>query len=299
MPRIARMIIKDEPAVYHIISRTALDGLVIGDVENEFLAALIRRLSSVYFAEVLGFCLMGTHFHLLVRMHPGTEFTDDEIKRRFRLYYGDDNKRELSQGQIPLFRLKWASLSEYVKEIKQGFSRFYNKLHNRKGFFWAERFKSVIVENGDTLINCLAYIDLNPVRAGIVKRPEEYRFCSLGYHVQTGNKDRFLSLDFGLAEFGVKGERERLKYYRKFVFEKGGLDGLDKEKERDFQLNQVDRFRYRTRYFTDSGIIGTKAFIDRHFQRFKGYFECKHDKRGNAIPGLGGIYSMKRLSEKM
>ncbi|MBC8466895.1 MAG: hypothetical protein H8D55_03550 [Deltaproteobacteria bacterium] len=299
MPRIARMIIKNEPAVYHIISRTALDGLVIGDVENEFLAALIRRLSSVYFAEVLGFCLMGTHFHLLVRMHPGTEFTDDEIKQRFKLYYGDDNKRELSQGQIPLFRLKWASLSEYVKEIKQGFSRFYNKLHNRKGFFWAERFKSVIVENGDTLINCLAYIDLNPVRAGIVKRPEEYRFCSLGYHVQTGNKDRFLSLDFGLAEFGVKGERERLKYYRKFVYEKGDLDGLDKEKERDFQLNQVDRFRYRTRYFTDSGIIGTKAFIDRHFQRFKGHFGCKHDKRGNAIPGLEGIYSMKRLSEKM
>ena len=299
MPRIARMIIKDGPAVYHIISRTALDGLVIGDVENEFLAALIRRLSSVYFAEVLGFCLMGTHFHLLVRMYPGTELTDDEIKRRFKLYYGDDNKRELSQGQIPLFRLKWASLSEYVKEIKQGFSRFYNKLHNRKGFFWAERFKSVIVENGDTLINCLAYIDLNPVRAGIVKRPEEYRFCSLGYHVQTGNKDRFLSLDFGLAEFGVKGERERLKYYRKFVYEKGCLDGLDKEKERDFQLNQVDRFRFRTRYFTDSGIIGTKAFIVRHFQRFKGHFECKHDKRGNAIPGLQGIYSMKRLSEKM
>ena len=299
MPRIARMIIKDEPAVYHIISRTALDGLVIGDVENEFLATLIRRLSSVYFAEVLGFCLMGTHFHLLVRMSPGTEFTDDEIKRRFKLYYGDDNKREISQGQIPLFRLKWASLSEYVKEIKQGFSRFYNRLHNRKGFFWAERFKSVIVENGDTLINCLAYIDLNPVRAGIVKRPEEYRFCSLGYHVQTGNKDRFLSLDFGLAEFGVKGEGKRLKYYRKFVYEKGGLDGLDKEKERDFQLNQVVRFRYRTRYFTDSGIIGTRAFIVRHFQRFKGHFECKHDKRGNAIPGLEGIYSMKRLSEKM
>ena len=45
MPRIAKMIIKDDPAVYHIISRTALDGLVIGDVEIEFLASLIRRLS--------------------------------------------------------------------------------------------------------------------------------------------------------------------------------------------------------------------------------------------------------------
>ena len=50
-----------------------------------------------------------------------------------------------------------------------------NKRHNRRGFFWGDRFKSVIVENGDTLINCLAYIDLNPVRAGMVKRPEDYR----------------------------------------------------------------------------------------------------------------------------
>lgn len=134
MPRIARIIIKDEPAVYHIISRTALDGLVIGDVENEFLAALIRRRSSVYFAEVLRFYLMGTHFHLLAKIHPGTEFTDDEIKRRFKLYYGDDNKRELSQGQIPLFMLKWAPLSEYVKEISRDSPDFIISYTNAKVF---------------------------------------------------------------------------------------------------------------------------------------------------------------------
>ena len=55
MPRIARMIIKDEPAVYHIISRTALPGIVMHNAENEFLASLIRRLSAVYFTEVLAF----------------------------------------------------------------------------------------------------------------------------------------------------------------------------------------------------------------------------------------------------
>ena len=58
MPRIARMVIKGEPAVYHIMSRTALDGYVIGDVEKDYLFKLIKRLSSVYFAEVIGFCLM-------------------------------------------------------------------------------------------------------------------------------------------------------------------------------------------------------------------------------------------------
>jgi putative transposase len=71
----------------------------------------------------------------------------------------------------------------------------------------------VIVENGETLINCLAYVDLNPVRAGLVKRPEDYRWCSLGYHAQTRNKGGFLSLDFGLLEFGVKSRKERLRNF--------------------------------------------------------------------------------------
>jgi len=53
-------------------------------------------------------------------------------------------------------------LSEFVREIKVGFTRYYNKRHNRRGYFWGDRFKSVIVEKGETLINCLAYIDLNP-----------------------------------------------------------------------------------------------------------------------------------------
>jgi putative transposase len=200
MPRIARMVLKGEPGVYHVISRTALGGFVLGDIEKDFLLNLIRRLSRVYFAEVLGFCLMGNHFHLLVRMHPGENQSDEEIKRRFSLYYGKE--AEIREGQIPYLREKWASLSEYVKEIKQGFSRYYNRRHNRRGFFWSERFKSLIVDNGETLINCLAYIDLNPVRAGIVDKPELYRWCSLGYHLQRNNREEFLSLDFGLAEFG-------------------------------------------------------------------------------------------------
>jgi hypothetical protein len=82
----------------------------------------------------------------------------------------------------------------------------------------------VVVEKGETLINCLAYIDLNPLRAGLVKRPEEYRWNSIGYHVQTGNRGNFLSLDFGLREFGVKGDEERLRRYRRFLYETGAVE---------------------------------------------------------------------------
>jgi len=88
------------------------------------------------------------------------------------------------------FRKKWEDLPEFMRDLKQTFSRFYNKRHDRRGFFWSERFKSVIVDNGDTLINCLAYIDLNPVRAGIVERPEAYRWSSIGYHIQRDKRPK-------------------------------------------------------------------------------------------------------------
>ena len=315
MPRIARMIIKGEPAVYHVMSRTALDGYVIGDVEKDYLFNLISRLSSIYFTEVIGFCLMGNHFHLLVRMHPGEEFSDEEIKKRFSLLYGDEKNRNLGDGQIPSLREKWADLSQYVKEIKQTFSRFYNRLHNRKGFFWSERFKSVIVDNGDTLINCLAYIDLNPVRAGLAEKPEDYRWCSLGYHMQTNNKDGFLSLDFGLREFGPSGIRsavtsefhgasvrkatERLYIYRRFVHGKGFLETQEMQENELFEKGAIEKFKYRSRYFTDSGIIGTKTFVVHHYQTFKHIFSSKHEKRPKTIQGMEGIYSLKRLSQSL
>ncbi len=58
MPRIARLLLKGEKTVYHVMSRTALEGYVLEDVEKDFLLRYIRWLAKVYFAEVLGFCLM-------------------------------------------------------------------------------------------------------------------------------------------------------------------------------------------------------------------------------------------------
>jgi REP element-mobilizing transposase RayT len=308
MPRTTRLIINDETAVYHVMSRTALDGFPLGDVEKDFILDLIRRYSSLYLVEILGFCLLGNHFHILVRMFPEHKFTDEEIKKRYEKFYGDE--RAFAAGQIPSLREKLSNLSEFVREIKVGFTRYYNKRHNRRGYFWGDRFKSVIVENGETLINCLAYIDLNPLRAGLVERPEEYRWNSLGYHIRTGNKDNFLSLDFGLLEFGILDVEERMKRYRRYVYEAGALDNADKgtakviekdivenERKKNYEIKRIDRFRYRTRYFTDSGIIGTKEFVSINYQRFKDVFMSKREKIPKLVSGLDGVYSLKRLAE--
>jgi len=251
---------------------------------------------------------MDNHFHILVKMFPEYKFTDEDIKKRYEGFYGDD--RVFAAGQIPSLREKLSNLSEFVREIKVGFTRYYNKRRNRRGYFWGDRFKSVIVEKGETLINCLAYIDLNPLRAGLVERPEDYRWNSIGYHIQTGNKDNFLSLDFGLLEFGVLDSEERLKGYRRYVYEAGALDHpgkgqarvidndiVEHERKKKYEIKRIDRFRYRTRYFTDSGIIGTKEFVSSNYQRFKGVFMSKREKVPKPVYGLDGVYSLKRLAE--
>ena len=114
MPRKARLIVDGDTAVYHIISRTALDGFPLGDTEKDYMLQVIRYLSSVYFAEILGFCIMGNHIHVVIRMHAGHEFSDRQIKARFARYCGHD--KGIAPGRIPVLREKWSSLSEFVKE---------------------------------------------------------------------------------------------------------------------------------------------------------------------------------------
>lgn len=308
MPRITRMIIPDQETVYHVISRTVLDGYPLGNEEKDELVKILLKFSKLYFSEILGFCAMGNHFHLLVRMLPESHFSDDEIKIRYKMFYGD--VREFPQEKVPVFRFKWASLSELVREIKQTFSRYYNKRHNRRGTLWGERFKSLIVEDGKALMDCLAYIDLNPLRANIVKCPEDYRWSSLGYHIQTRNKGNCLSLDFGLKEFDVMNKKERLQRYCRYVYEAAALKRssgksgimidekvIEKESKTDFKNTRAYKFRYRTRYFSDSGIIGSKAFVSRKYKQFKDTFHSKHEKKPKPVKGLDGVYSLKRLSE--
>ena len=110
----------------------------------------------------------------------------------------------------------------------------------------------------------------------------------LGCHIQTGNKNNFLSLDFDLQEFGVRDAKERLRGYRRYVYEAGAVDRSEigkrrairetvvrKKRKKEFKISKIDRFRYRTRYFTDSGIIGSKEFVFANYQRMGVRIYCR------------------------
>ena len=71
-----------------LMSRTALDGFPLGDIEKDYMLDLIQRYAALYLVEILGFCLMGNHFHILVRVIPEYKFSDEVFLKRYSNFYG-------------------------------------------------------------------------------------------------------------------------------------------------------------------------------------------------------------------
>jgi putative transposase len=103
-----------------------------------------------------------------------------------------DQKKELAYGRSQMaaiyerYTKRMHSLSEFMRGLLQRFTRWFNKRHGLRGTLWEDRFHSVIVQSGLASRTMAAYIDLNPVRAGICKDPADYRWCSYGEAVGGG-----------------------------------------------------------------------------------------------------------------
>ena len=133
------MLVKSEHGIYHVMSRSALDGFVLGDVEKDYLFSLIKKYSGIYFVEVLGYSIMGNHFHMLVKMKLDDEYTDEgelvdklpvwEIKE-FKV---EENnvflwpRRVRTDGKAFGFDMRTLSRikAEYI-DVTQFFAQYYN-----------------------------------------------------------------------------------------------------------------------------------------------------------------------------
>jgi putative transposase len=304
MARTSRMLRPDKPTVYHVISRSTLPGFPLSDADKDHLVHLLQKFAQMFFVDILGYCMMGNHIHLALRVHPETGVDDHDVRERFHAERGE--AAHLSDVDLEAYRKRLCSLSEFMRMFKQSFVRYYNKKHGRKGYFWGDRYKSLIVQEGETLVNLLAYIDLNPVRAGIVDKPENDRWSGLGYLVQTGNRHGLMDLDLGLKEWNELDPKEIIRKYRQFVYETGAMDTgkgkqmkkevVEKERKKSYRLSRVDVFRHRCRYFSDSGIIGSKEFVAEVFDGVKHLLDSKDERRFTPVGGVEGVYSMKRLA---
>jgi REP element-mobilizing transposase RayT len=321
MPRTKRLKIKGEAGFYHIISRTVGQQYLLGNIEKENLLKIIKHYSGYFFVKVLGFCILDNHFHLLVKSEPESFYDDEEVVERIKKYAKRGRKRidmdNLSRLGVQMYREKLENISEYIRSIKQSFSVWYNKENKRTGYFWGGRFKSVLLEEGNALLACQAYIELNPVRAGIVKYPEDYRWSSLSYRLGMGKRDDFLSFDEVYFDEEKSSDREILSAYRYLVYKAGNIKSLtlaelesgrleprkpsipdeiyNFELKRQFILPKGELLLRRIRYFSDGLVIGSKGFIQKAYNRFGGDVILKKDRNAYQT-GLGSrVLSLRKL----
>jgi hypothetical protein len=232
-----------------------------------------------------------------------------------------DARQVVAQGLAPAgeayvqriherFTYRMHDLSEFMKTLLQRFTRWHNKRTQRCGNLWEETFKSVVVEDGLASKTMAAYIDLNPVRAGMVEDPAEYRWSSYGEAMgatgRSGTKAkaglvRAIMADKGweadarhwagkvsreyrmlLLEEGVEKTREVVNGegdLETYIVRKGMAKGkVVAEMEqlasgRDVALGRM--LRHRVRYFTDGAVIGSRSFVDGLFAQCRERFGPK------------------------
>ena len=143
MPRRARTYIPALP--YHIVQRGNNREACFIEPENyQFYLELWKECSIRYGVAVHAYCLMTNHIHFLAT--PKDE----------------------------------ASISNTVKVVGSRYAQYINLKYQRTGTLWEGRHRSSLVQTGKYLLTCYRYIELNPVRAGMVKRPEAYKWSSYG-----------------------------------------------------------------------------------------------------------------------
>jgi hypothetical protein len=241
------------------------------------------------------------------------------------------------------FTYRMHDLSEFMKTLLQRFTRWHNTRTKRRGNLWEETFKSVVVEDGIASKTISAYIDLNPVRAGMVADPAEYRWSSYGEAMgATGRvKGDSLTRSAAKAKAGLvraimadKGWEADARHwagkisreYRMILMEVGEektREVVDARGERKLQVlrkgmkaEQVDSemgrlsagkdlalrkmLRWKIRYFSDSGVVGSRAFVNGLFEQCRDRFGPKRKSgarkmRGRAAGAAGLLWTERDL----
>ncbi len=343
---------------YHVMSRTAGGEKLFGEVEKEAFRRLMWRMAKFSGLEILTYALMSNHFHILVKVPERAKFLrrfegeggEERLLEHLSLLYSKAyvaavrqelarvraaGREDEAEAILETFRKRFCDLSCFVKELKERFSRWFNKHHDRRGTLWMDRFKSVLVEDGEALRTMALYIDLNPMRASLVEDPEDYRWT--GYGEAMGGSKRARRglcrvMEAPLDSWEQKrGAGTPAEAYRCWLFGEGleagkeeirttderasrpfpssssssSRKGFSKEKVEAVlkgggKLSRADLLRCRVRWFSDGVAIGSKGFVEGVFNGCRSHFGAKRKDGARKVreDAAGSLHALRELRVK-
>lgn len=184
-----------ENFIYHIINRGNNGQAVFYD-EDDFskYLSLLRRYKEKFIFRVYAYCLMSNHAHLLIQpTQPST-------------------------------------LSKIMQSLTTAHTKLHHYKYNTSGHLWQGRFKNPIVQTDIYLLECIKYIEFNPVRANVVQTPLHYKWSSFRFHVGADNNNKLLDLDPAFITLG-NTMQERFDSYMRFIQQEVSTEMLRHIKE--------------------------------------------------------------------
>ena len=364
-----------QAGVFHIVSRVAGREYRLGDEEKEFFTRTLHAYAELLGVTVLTHCTMSNHFHILLSVperpvSPAVSQAEspvtadgaavasavaagpslDELLHRLQAAVGAEQMRQIRKN-LELWEQNGAhdlieqwrqrqmdamySLSEYMKRVKQRFTRWYNKRTGRVGIFWEDRYRSTIVEDENRALRMMGtYIDLNPVRAGITDDPGTYRWSgyaeAMSGHVRaqeglariTGaTAERVLGRGLeqpAPPETPSQRRRRHLKaliHYRQMlgligrvrtradgkIARRGVSAKVQARLARETGVTREQLLR-RVRHFTRGVIFGSREFINEWFGRNRILFggASRENRKTGARPvgtACPGLYNLRQLRQ--
>ena len=200
------------PVWIHAISRCVRKAYLCGgrdgkwDHRRQWVEDRLKELSGVFAVEVAAYAVMSNHVHAVVRMSPEGSFawSAREVVERWLSVFGKNADRMVVNGQRDLIitqfaqdavwvaerRARLADLSWFMRAFKEPIARRANAEDDCSGRFWEGRFASVPLLDHAAVVACMAYVDLNPVRARMAPTPEASCFTSVKARVGARQRHR-------------------------------------------------------------------------------------------------------------
>ncbi len=202
-PRKNIVSIEDTP-YYHCIGRCVRRAFLCGkdkfsgkDYEHrrQWVVDRLNLLSSAFSIDLCAYAVMSNHYHVVLRLSPNQSesWSQSEVIERWqKLYSGgqlvklyqdgallSDTQKMMLDTQVETWRERLTDISWYMRCLNEYLARMANKEDKCTGRFWEGRFKSQALLDEAALITCMAYVDLNPIRANIAQTPENSDYTSI------------------------------------------------------------------------------------------------------------------------
>ena len=179
---------------YHLVSRIANRAFYLSEEERARFVNRMWRVACFTCIDILAYCVMDNHFHILVYVPPARELSEDEVLARVRTLYSGDrlaaferewalqlmyDDPEKRKPFLARYTARMWNASEFMKTLKQQTSQSFNSRRDHVGTMWESRFhaRMMMPDEKPMLMRVAGYIDRNPVKAGLVKWPDEYKWC--------------------------------------------------------------------------------------------------------------------------